>query len=545
MILIFIIGAAGVWLRIEHFKDPSSTQVTGYYSLAVNMRNTHIFAYPGSPHTPTAFRAPLYPSFLYPFAGESVSAFRRAFGAQLFLFMAALILVWKTAVKLGRSQFAGAVAAAIYSLHPQSVKCGASFQVEFFYGVILTSIAGALVLASETGRRRHYLLVFLLSGISINCKSPMILFPVLLSFVLLLTSKGLPGRRQIFGMCLAAYLVLLPWTIRNYERFNSFIPMERHSGLEVIYTSIMGMPLTTDRETAKELCLDSTGRRLYEDSAPLSFLLKLAASSPGPYLRGTAERIPDIFLAFPFLFLLSGAGAFLFRRSNGVLYVAVLTAYLTGIHSLISFEARFLIPILPLLAILASLAVSEAAKRVIEFSSVNESLKSFSRQVYLLAIPIASAYVLSVTLLFMESGQKRFFEKKDDIEESLADVHTGDTAAENAGYHNNTGVQLALSGKYKEAAAEFNTAITLVPSFIDPYLSLASISRLQGRPEDSLKICEKALGMVSLQKNHSRSEGIIHLLECHAYSYHELEMPEKERLFQEKKAALLKHKPKL
>ncbi|MCX5791727.1 MAG: glycosyltransferase family 39 protein [Elusimicrobia bacterium] len=147
-VFLALILIAGCVVRIRRYEGESRREVSGYYSLAVNLNETGVFAYPGSRYTPTAYRAPLYPAFLYPFAGEAAKDMRAAFFAQLALFLLASLLVWAAAGSLTGSHAAALTAAAVYSFHPLGVFYSVSFNVEFFYGFLIAALVLAVVRAA-------------------------------------------------------------------------------------------------------------------------------------------------------------------------------------------------------------------------------------------------------------------------------------------------------------------------------------------------------------------------------------------------------------
>jgi len=229
---------------IKHFKTNNQEIVSGYYSLAVNLKTHHVFSYPGSPMTPTAYRAPLYPAFLYLFAGNKDNNIKMAFVAQLVLFILTILLIWHIANFLTKSAFASLVAVGIYSLNPQTIKYVASFGVEFFYGFLLLSIIGVLLhaLDSKKWHINYYVIGFVLIGVSITCKSPMAFFPPILALWLYFKpSSPVALKRKVFLLLTVSYLILFPWILRNANEFHEFIPFERYVPLTNIYTASKGM----------------------------------------------------------------------------------------------------------------------------------------------------------------------------------------------------------------------------------------------------------------------------------------------------------------
>jgi tetratricopeptide (TPR) repeat protein len=94
--------------------------------------------------------------------------------------------------------------------------------------------------------------------------------------------------------------------------------------------------------------------------------------------------------------------------------------------------------------------------------------------------------------------------------------------AEESRLLNSQGVALAVSGKYAEATALLRRAREFAPSYASPLLSLASISREEGRPAESLALCEEGLANLPGKNDYSRDEDFHALLDCKIYSYREL-----------------------
>jgi 4-amino-4-deoxy-L-arabinose transferase-like glycosyltransferase len=406
LLCLFAAALLGTWLRIRAFNS-SPRELTGYYSLAENLKATGVYAYPGSPFTPTAYRAPLYPAFLYPFVDGGAGGVSRAFAAQLAVFLLTLFLVWAVSAAAGGALGAGA-ASLLYALHPEAALYAASFEVEFFYGYLLACAAGWLYLAAESGRPRHYLGAVALVGLAIACKSPLFLFPLLLALPPFW--KLWRAGRRLLPLALAAYLLLLPWVLRNQARFGEFIPLEKGAALGPVYTAVLGLPLVQSPKMAQDLFRENEGGELYGSGRQVFTLLEIAAQAPARYLSGLPGRLRAIAGAFPALLALAAAGLFFGRGRAGVRLIGALAAYFICMHSLVSFDRRFLVPLLPVLAMLCSLAVSGAEARLSGAGAGwRPPLRLLSWALLLAVVPAAAAYLQSVVLLASEGGQERPF----------------------------------------------------------------------------------------------------------------------------------------
>lgn len=492
-VMLALIIAAGCVLRLRSFNAENRSGVTGYYSLAVSLRTSGVMAYPASPATPTAYRGPLYPAFLSVFAGEGPGAMRAAFLAQLLVFILTLLLVWATAGTAADSGAAALAAAGIYAFHPGAIAGAASFEVEFFYGFLLAAAAAAGALAAVNKNSwKYWALAFGIAGISISCKSPTALFPALLAAWLYFTRRGGEALKKKLPLLLVlAYLALVPWTARNMRHFKAFIPLERNASLCNIYSAGAGMPGTCLPYVAEEKYRREGRGELYSPSTSALSLIKGILLRPGSYLEGSLRRLPLAFSAFPFLLVLSFAGFLACRKNEGMLPLGLLAAYFTGVHLVFSFEARYLLPALPLFSVLAAAPAGRlfgAVKAARRFSE-KPLAGSVAAAVLCVILPV---YALSVYLLAAETLRKDLKPLGKDEVETLVPVLVSGRSADVAAYSNQKGVLKLFSGDFKPAAIDFAAAIKADPHYPDPYLNLAFALRSLGDAEGALLACRGA-----------------------------------------------------
>ncbi|MCX5791728.1 MAG: hypothetical protein NTY45_05840, partial [Elusimicrobia bacterium] len=156
---------------------------------------------------------------------------------------------------------------------------------------------------------KDWFIVFVLAGISINCKSPMALFPLLLAgWLYLRPSSGGALKKKLPALVLVSYLLLVPWMARNAKQFGAFIPLERNAARGLIYTAGKGLPQACLPSVAAELYAKEGKGDLYSPATSTAPLLKNIAYSPGAYLKGFLKRLPMAFGTFPLLFIFSAAG---------------------------------------------------------------------------------------------------------------------------------------------------------------------------------------------------------------------------------------------
>jgi hypothetical protein len=200
------------------------------------------------PTGPTAWMTPLYPLFL--------SGMMRIFGAYTFSsWVAAVALnicfstlvclpVWATGRRIGgpsQGVLLGASAAWLWAVFPNAIL----LSFESLWDTSLSALAGAIVLwatlrvreARGTGAWSAYGLLW---GIVLMTNAALVsLMPFLFGW--LLYARGVkagwgPAPRWLAKPALAAAIAALccvPWTIRNYAIFHSFIPLRSVLGLQL------------------------------------------------------------------------------------------------------------------------------------------------------------------------------------------------------------------------------------------------------------------------------------------------------------------------
>ncbi|MCK4936229.1 MAG: glycosyltransferase family 39 protein, partial [Elusimicrobiales bacterium] len=473
--ILVIIVFVSCFFAIKYFTANNQEIVTGYYSLAVNLKTHHILSYPGSPLTPTAYRAPLYPAFLYAFAGNKENNIKAAFAAQLILFVLTILLILHIVNFLTKSVFASLVAVSIYSFHPVSIKYVASFGVEFFYGFVLLSMIAVLLhaLDRKKGYIKYYSFAFVLIGISITCKSPMALFPLVLAFWFYFKpSSQIFFKRTFLIFLFLAYMVLSPWILRNAKEFHEFIPFERYAAFCNIYTASKGMAKACLPAEAHKLYHNEGKGNLYSSKVSSLTLIKEGMINYKAYFRGLIKRVPLVLTSFPFLFIFSILGLWLFRHNPGVNIIGLLVGYFILVHLLFSFESHYLIPVLPLFAILASMPIGYY-KLFSERTILLDKIAGSKVIVFIPAGIILATYFLSVILLARETLKSNLKPNEHDAIESLSPGFMGENAKQLAHYYNKLGVLDLFSNYAAPAKKKFSMAIIEYPGYADAHLNLA------------------------------------------------------------------------
>lgn len=222
------------------------TDASDYDRIAVSLSSDGVF--PSSllaPHSPTAFRPPLFPMLLAgadEVLGSDPST--RWIGGRLLeavLGAGAVALISLIAVRLwgpGVALLAGAIAAA----SPPLILVGSSLMSEsLFIPLVLGAVLAALVYRDSPGRWRWAILSGVLAGLATLTHGNGIMLVVALALLVLTggSRRGWASLRAPAIIVAAAALTLAPWTIRNLHAFGQIDPVTTQTGyaLAGVYNS--------------------------------------------------------------------------------------------------------------------------------------------------------------------------------------------------------------------------------------------------------------------------------------------------------------------
>ena len=178
----------------------------------------------GEPALP--IRVPLYGYFVavvYELFGASA---RAVVGVQIVLSTLLTALVFYLGLRYLGDRWAAFAAAMLLSLHlPSAIHCGVLFPDTLFALLVGISVVVTLRLLERT-TWPWALVTGVLLGITTLCKAAgqlMIALVVLLIFVA--TKLSLKQRASLAVLTIVGFLVVMsPWVIRNYVKYNTFIP---------------------------------------------------------------------------------------------------------------------------------------------------------------------------------------------------------------------------------------------------------------------------------------------------------------------------------
>lgn len=258
--------------------------------------------YPFTPaHTPTAhwsFLYPLYLSAVYVVTGVHPLAAR-----LLQALVAGIAMPWLT-FRLGERLFdkrTAMISAAATAFYAYFIYHNAALMTETFYIIL---ILWAFYLAYEMvdmGDDKRWWLLGLVMGVTVLLRQVYLFFvPVLLIWIAYAARKKKIRSSRLILTLLLVGLCVAPWTLRNYQRYHTFLLLNSNSGY-ALYTSNhpdQGIrwrddyiaPIPADLQGQNEAAMD---RALTQRGIQFIF------DDPQRFLQLTLSRIPYLFRFWP------------------------------------------------------------------------------------------------------------------------------------------------------------------------------------------------------------------------------------------------------
>lgn len=355
---------------------------------------------------PSMLREPGWPlvlAVLFTLFGKNLFAVQ---ALNVAMSLASSFLTYDLGKRLLRSPVIGALAAAVVLLHPAVLVAESRGGVECFTMLLYTLCVWLAIRAFERRRLTDYVILGAAFGAALLTRSSVVLLvPGLFAVYLLAkryraTNLRAPlGRMLVTGVCAA--LMLSPWIVRNFNVSGQFVPTMTTSGLAIfqgVYVvkhqasgervmDVLNRAAAEQLRIADELNLrhvagyfplfysardevdfyrelGSRGLKAYQQSPEL-LLASLAHNSLAFWIQGRTPKatLLNVLVTTPFL-LLAIAGAWLVRRelfAVGTLGIGVLALLVP--HLFVIGLARYHMPIVPMLALLAAVALATAWHR--------------------------------------------------------------------------------------------------------------------------------------------------------------------------------------
>ncbi len=372
----------------------------GYDYLATNLAagNGYRF-YPDS--ATTLMREPGYPLVL---AGLMLLFGRAFIAVKIVNLMLALGTAWfltRIVRKFTDSQWAIIVAPSLFLFHPGTLIAESRGGVEILFGFLLTSFVVTLYAAIDSRRSSAFLVCGLVLGVTVLVRSVPIFFPIfLLGYLLIFERKRitpLAALRNVAIILLTMLAVLSPWILRNYSLTGKFVPTASVLGVsaqagQYIFTHRNdGKPWwLLDREAAQERdqlatqlgypfrdvyyqTFYRTGDEIRFSSFLLGRVVGVYKKSPGMFVDFVGHNLVNIWIAgktrmatganvliqLPYL-VLAMIGAVIGLRNQlwrVVAPIVLLIGYVVSVYIPILAQARYSVPLIPFLSILATIGL--------------------------------------------------------------------------------------------------------------------------------------------------------------------------------------------
>lgn len=410
-VLVFIVHAAILFVAIPEF----SSRITPLYNQNKSPDGYDILArslvegngYRLRPETsPTLMREPGYPIFLagiFRVFGPGIAAVKLA---NMVLALASAWLMIKIARKLSASRVLVLVPPLLFLFHPGILIAESRGGVEILFTLLLVLFMLAVYGALDSNKGRDYVLAGAALGLVVSVKSTPILFPCFFFAYLLVFERLRLGKlaicRNVLLMITAMFVVLSPWIIRNYSLTGRFVPTASVLGVSAQAGQYIGTHISPDsrwvdldqdaarerNDLARQLgypfeegyyqCFYSSRDELRFSDYLLKGVIREYKKSPLLFLRVAGANLFNFWFAgktwkstginelvqLPFL-ILATVGTVLCVRNNRIKMIGplvLLIIYIIVASVPILAQARYSVPIVPFLSILACIPVAAAMR---------------------------------------------------------------------------------------------------------------------------------------------------------------------------------------
>jgi hypothetical protein len=350
---------------------------------------------------------------------------------NMILALATAWLMMRIAHKLSASQLQMLAPPLLFLFHPGTLIAESRGGVEMIFAFLITLFLLTIYTALESDRWRRYVVAGLVLGVMVLVRSTPMLFPVFLLGYLLVARRQEVRKaklvicRNIALMVLAMLVVLSPWIARNYSLTRKFVPTASMLGVsaqagQYISTHLgEGKPWwILDREAGRERShlaismgysfkdgYDGYYQTFYKSEDELRFskflmqrVIAEYARSPWLFVKSVTENlfnfwfagktpiatVANVFVQLPYL-ALALVGAVLGFKNRQTAIVApmlLFIGYIMAVHAPIIAQARYSIALVPLLSILAAIALVAAehrmSRRHFPVSSLDQASGAFS-----------------------------------------------------------------------------------------------------------------------------------------------------------------------
>ena len=218
----------------------------GYDTIAHNLANGSGFSM--EPNIPTPIRAPGYPFFLsiiYLVFGHSYFIVRIF---QAILSALTCVILYYTAKEIFDEKIAK-VSAWLLLFYPVLIVYTGLILSETLFTFLFIITVFLLVKGLSSEKNKYFILSGLFLGLSTLTRPVTLLLPFLIFFLIIITNRNLLSKWLLFFTVFC--IVLLPWSIRNYQKFGIITPCSTGSGFGIFVTGYMTAGHTWDAGVEK------------------------------------------------------------------------------------------------------------------------------------------------------------------------------------------------------------------------------------------------------------------------------------------------------
>jgi len=181
---------------------------------------------------PTAEYPPLFPALLAALDRAGVDSVDGQQLALCFLGTLTVVGIGLIGRRVGGDPV-GLTAAAIAAVYPMLFQADAILMAESLYALLVTAVILLAYRAADRPKTGSFAALGASLGLAALTRSEGILLAVVLVLPVALRLHSLPWARRLRLACIAlgvATLVVTPWTVRNYARFDTLVPVSNNLG---------------------------------------------------------------------------------------------------------------------------------------------------------------------------------------------------------------------------------------------------------------------------------------------------------------------------
>ena len=386
----------------HHVGSYQVGRVDYYNSLAKNVAYGHGYRFTTGTSL-TLMREPGYPYLLAVLVHYFDNYLNAAIALNVFLSCLSALLIGRLAARVWDAPWVSVAAAALFLVHPGVTVAESRLGIELPYILLLLCFFLALRRALQTRRLLEFCAAGAVLGLVCLVRSTPLLFPAVIALYLMATASGATriGRSlaQTTAMVAACLLVLSPWIIRNYRLVHKFIPtasvqgVAMQTGLYKCENQNNGLTYTQVDAAAAEarnVLARQQGYRFlpgyyqffYDPRDEVAFnsglshdVMRSYLHSPALLLRCGSENLLNfwfrsedssatlgaVLVQVPYL-ILAAIGLLMgwTRAERSTLVILLLfMGYSIAVCLPIQGQARYSIPMVPILAILGALPITQ------------------------------------------------------------------------------------------------------------------------------------------------------------------------------------------